>query len=503
MRILLVGSRGAAGKAVQEALGAERRDVAWTRTVPAARRGDQTALVILLPEGTPAELGVRCRALRATFPAAELLVLSPPSAADGDALIDAGADDVLVWPDEAPGLGRRLYAALARVARRTLLASESEEQLRAIIDCAADAIFIKDREGRYLRMSPGGAHLFGMEEDEIVGHTDAELFGETAGRQIRERDRRIMASGEPHIYEQTRTLHGRETIFFTTRYPWRSLTGEVRGVVGISRDITERRQLQLQAQLLMTDRLTTLDHLSAGLAHEINNPLQGVCASLEMMRRTLGRPGMPAEVKAMLEKLLSKAEEGCERIRSMVQALTLYARGPDGARDRIKDHELVDIHQVLDASLRLVHHAVEHRARVICDYGEVPLLAGSASGLSQVFVNLLANAAQALPPDRPLAENEIRVMTRAGDERVLVAIGDNGVGMAPEVMARIFEPFFTTKPTGGDTGIGLYLCRDIVDRLGGEIRVESEPGRGTVFQVWLPVIAVARQGRRTPLPTDG
>ncbi|HEX2570808.1 MAG TPA: ATP-binding protein [Polyangia bacterium] len=500
MKILLVGSRGAAGMAVQEALAAEGRDVAWTRTVPTPRRGDEAALLILLPEGSPAELGVRCRALRSAFPAAELLALSRPTD-DADALIDDGADDVLIWPEEVRGLGRRLRVALARVARRALLASESEEQLRAVIDSAADTIFIKDREGRYLRMSPHGAHLFGMEEDAIVGRTDTELFGETAGRQIREIDRRIMASGEPYTYEQTRTLHGRETIFFTTKYPWRSLTGEVRGVVGISRDITERRQLQLQAQLLMTDRLTTLDRLSAGLAHEINNPLQGVSASLELVRRMLSRSALMGEGSAMLERLLNKADEGCERIRSMVQALTTYARGPEpGTRGR--DSELVDIHQVLDASLRLVHHALEHRARVICDYGEVPFLVGSAASLSQVFVNLLGNAAQALPPERPLVENEIRVMTRAGDGRVLVAIGDNGVGMAPEVVERIFEPFFTTKPAGEGTGIGLYLCRDVVSRLGGEIRVESEPGRGTVFQVWLPVIVAARAGRTTPAPTD-
>lgn len=470
--------------------------------VPTAGIGDKTALAILLPDGSPIDLEGRCRALRAVFPTAELLAMSPPSDASIDAVIDAGADDVIVWPDEAPGLARRLRTALARAARRALVASESEEQLRAIIDSAADIIYLKDREGRYLRISPGGAHLFGMEEDAIVGRTDTELFGETAGRQIREIDRHVMASDEPYTYEQTRTLHGLETIFFSTKYPWRSLTGEVRGVVGISRDITERRQLQLQAQLLMTDRLTTLDRLSAGLAHEINNPLQGVSASLEMVRRLLGRSGVTAEASAMFERLLTKAEEGCERIRSMVQALTTYARGPGGGT-RVQDSELVDVHQVLEASLRLVHHALEHRARVICDYGDVPLLVGSAASLSQVFVNLLSNAAQALPAERPLAENEIRVMTRAGDGRVLVAIGDNGVGMAPEAMAHLFEPFFTTKPEGGGTGIGLYLCHDVVSRLGGEIRVESEPGHGTVFQVWLPVIATSRQARNTPMPTDG
>lgn len=467
-----------------------------------ARRGDEAALAVLLPDGSPMELEARCHALRAAFPAAELLALSPPSDESVDSLIDAGADDVILWPDEALGLARRLRTAVARAARRALVTSESEEQLRALIDSAADTIFIKDREGRYLRMSPGGAHLFDMEADAIVGRTDTELFGEAAGRQIREIDRRIMASGEPYTYEQARTVHGRETIFFTTKYPWRSLTGEVRGVVGISRDITERRQLQVQAQLLMTDRLTTLDRLSAGLAHEINNPLQGVSASLEMVRRLLGRAGVTSEASAMFGKLLSKAEEGCERIRSMVQALTTYARGPSSG-PRAQDCELVDVHQVLEASLRLVHHALEHRARVVCDYGEVPLLVGSAGSLSQVFVNLLSNAAQALPAERPLAENEIRVMTRAGDGRVLVAIGDNGVGMAPEVMAHLFEPFYTTKPDGEGTGIGLYLCNDVVNRLGGEIRVESEPGHGTVFQVWLPVIATSLKARSTSAPTDG
>ena len=143
---------------------------------------------------------------------------------------------------------------------------------------------------------------------------------------------------------------------------------------------------------------------------------------------------------------------------------------------------------MLDSALSVADAQIRPRARVVKDYGEVPSVLVDEKRLGQVFLHLLINAAQAIPEGRPQT-HEIRVSTRQAERgRVVVSVQDTGTGISPEVLPRIFEPFFTTRPVGVGTGLGLSICHTYVQAMGGDIRVQSEPGHGATFEVVLPLV---------------
>jgi CheY-like chemotaxis protein len=163
-----------------------------------------------------------------------------------------------------------------------------------------------------------------------------------------------------------------------------------------------------------------------------------------------------------------------------VRDLKTFSRSDDDKRVPI------DVRRVLDASINIAWNEIRHRAQLVRDYGDVPPILANESRLGQVFLNLVVNAAQALPVGMA-ATNEIRIRTRTDAEgRVVVEVTDTGPGIAQENLDRLFDPFFTTKPVGIGTGLGLWICQGIVNALGGEIRVRSEIGRGTTFSIDLP-----------------
>jgi signal transduction histidine kinase len=177
--------------------------------------------------------------------------------------------------------------------------------------------------------------------------------------------------------------------------------------------------------------------------------------------------------------VLDEAVAGAERIRRIVQDLHAFSR----PSERLGP---VDVHRVLDLAINMASSQIRYRAMLVKDYAEVPLVQADESRLGQVALNLLVNAAQAIPDGRP-KENEIRISTRkeSGD-RVAIEVRDTGCGVPPEIRRHMFEPFFTTKPIGTGTGLGLSICHGIVSSLGGEITIESEVGKGSTFRVVLP-----------------
>ncbi|HYQ80306.1 MAG TPA: ATP-binding protein, partial [Anaeromyxobacteraceae bacterium] len=176
------------------------------------------------------------------------------------------------------------------------------------------------------------------------------------------------------------------------------------------------------------------------------------------------------------------ARQGAERIRAIVRDLATFSRGhePEAVRP-------VDVNRALEFSLKMAERQITARARLTRRLGDVPPVMGAESRLSQVFLNLLVNAAQSIP-EGDAARHEVRVSTAWDPQRgrVAVEVADTGRGIAPEDRARIFDPFFTTKPVGQGTGLGLSISHSIVTSLGGEIAVESAPGQGTVMRVLLP-----------------
>ncbi|MDC3957244.1 PAS domain S-box protein [Polyangium jinanense] len=295
------------------------------------------------------------------------------------------------------------------------------------------------------------------------------------------------------IYGNTWSSSRARLVFDTILFPIRD-GAETRAVVAFCRDVTERRHAE--ARLLLADRLTSLGTMAAGVAHEINNPLSFVLANLEFVAEALRAAPPDADTYEAATQALDEALEGAKRMRAIVRDMGTFSRADGDAAERGP----IDVHAVLDKSIRMTHHALRHRTRVTRAFGDVPQVIGNEARLGQVFVNLLANAAQAMP-DRPESENEIRLVTRSIDGRVLVEVVDNGVGIPPDRLTRIFDPFFTTKPVGEGMGLGLSVCHSIVTSFGGELLVESTPGTGSIFRVILRPAELTPRSRRGLRPS--
>jgi signal transduction histidine kinase len=258
------------------------------------------------------------------------------------------------------------------------------------------------------------------------------------------------------------------------------------GLVLVVRDLHE--MVALRDRLLLSGRLAAVGELAAGIAHEISNPLAFVRANLGLMREhwsslgeRLEEEGKKQDASDLLaegEEMLDESLEGVDRAAAIVRDVRGLAHA--GGRER----QAADLNQLLEGVLRIAAPQLRGRATLEKDFGEVPPLWGTPQELQQVFLNLVLNALQALD-----GSGTIRIVTGHQGEFVFARVEDDGCGMEPEIRDRIFDPFFTTKPVGEGTGLGLGIAYGIIRSHGGDISVESEPGRGTRFSVQLPVAA--------------
>ena len=266
--------------------------------------------------------------------------------------------------------------------------------------------------------------------------------------------------------------------------------GALLGVALVMRDVTEQRRLK--DKLVISERLSALGVLAAGICHEINNPLTFIVANVHVLenavagwREQLSDQGSIELAGRTLhaEEALSDLRKGAERIRRIVADLGAFGRQSDEPRAAI------DVRESIEWSLRVAAAQLRPRARVVRDLRPVPPVRASDTKLAQVLINLLVNAAQAIPEGDP-QRHTVRVATDTDPSgRVLISVQDSGSGIAPEVLAQIFDPFFTTKHPGVGVGLGLSICHSIVQSFGGELTVQSQEGRGTVFTVALPQAA--------------
>ncbi|MDQ3263424.1 MAG: ATP-binding protein [Myxococcota bacterium] len=257
---------------------------------------------------------------------------------------------------------------------------------------------------------------------------------------------------------------------------------------------------QTQAQLVEAGKLAAVGTLAAGVGHEINNPLAYIVSNLNFARMeidALERAATPAqrqEAVAEVQQALEESLQGADRVRRIVQDLKTFSR----KEEEEEEEELpgpVDLHQVLDSAAKLASGELRHRARVTRHYGNVPKVEANPGRLGQVFLNLLINAAHAIP-EKHASSHEVLLTTRQEGSWAVVEIKDSGAGMPPAVLARIFEPFFTTKPVGVGTGLGLSLCRTYLTSMGATLEAESAPGRGSTFRLRLKLAGL----EDAPLP---
>ncbi len=266
-------------------------------------------------------------------------------------------------------------------------------------------------------------------------------------------------------------------------------------VVGSTQDVTDQKMLE--AKLLLSDRLASIGTMASGITHEINNPLAYIATNLEVIERDLSASGPKPDLTRVREAL-EAARHGFDRVREIVRGLKTFARPHD------ERFETVSVARAVDFAVRIVSVDLESRARLVREYVDVGQVNANEARLTQVFVNLLVNAAHAIERGTP-DENEIRIRIGTVPEgRVVIEISDTGAGIPKGHLERIFDPFFTTKPTGLGTGLGLAICKGIIAELHGEISVESEVGAGSTFRVTLPLVGEAAQvdSRPEPIPAS-
>ena len=359
---------------------------------------------------------------------------------------------------------------------------DSESKFRLLAETSPAAILIMQRE-RTLYANPAAATLTGYDLGDLLGMPCSKLVGPKSAAAFYSGV--ISAEkGERRPERSELKLRGKDGREIWVDYMAARIEYEgAPAVLGTALDISERKRNEgLNRRLIHSDRLAAIGQLSSGVAHEINNPaafvvanLTGLFSLLDRIERAEGR--MSAAELLEARDMVKDSLEGIERIHAIAKSLKTFARIEHD------DVELVDPNEVLAGACAIVADEIRGRTRLLKQLEPLPRVAADPGKLSQLFINLLLNAAQAI--DAQSAEpREIRCTSSYRDGWIRIAIADTGCGMPESVRSRVFEPFFTTKPKG--SGLGLALCADIVRRHSGEIRVQSEPGKGSVFEVRLP-----------------
>jgi signal transduction histidine kinase len=244
-----------------------------------------------------------------------------------------------------------------------------------------------------------------------------------------------------------------------------------------------------ETAMLRADRLASLGHLAASMAHEINNPLSYMIANLDYLLSTV-----PAGDQ---REVLADALEGASRVRTIVHDLKTFARGDD---EKLRP---VDLAAVVSSSVRLVAGQAKHITGLRTKLGDCPLVLADETRLGQVLVNLLVNSIQAFPDDGSRGHEIVVSLGRAPDGAARLSVRDNGCGIPAEVLSRVTEPFWTSKPVGVGTGLGLSVCDNLIRRYRGALKIESAVGAGTTVTVELPAAPPGREHAARAAPSKG
>lgn len=358
-----------------------------------------------------------------------------------------------------------------------------EAHLAEVISEAPIMLYAFDTEGRISLSEGRGLQTVGLEPGQLVGLSVFEIYDDEP--QVLSYVRRVLAGEElrevfaygPYLLE-------------SSLRPVRDREGKVTGAIGVAVNVTEREFIR--AQLSEADRMALLGTVSASVAHEVNTPLSYIESSLTHLARELDKGVIEPEVLPKLKSLVADAGLGASRVKTIARDLNSFSK----PQERVAP---VEIHEVIESAMRMSSHETSRRAQVVRQFQPGRLeVDASEPQLAQVFLNLLLNAAQAIPVGQAEA-HEILVRTFREDAWVVAEIVDSGQGIPPEVLPRIFEPRFTTKPLREGTGLGLTICRKIVTRFGGEILADSAPGR-TRFRIRLPASKGSARSSSNPKP---
>lgn len=356
---------------------------------------------------------------------------------------------------------------------------EIEEHRRftsLIIDSLPLGLYVVDRDYRiqtWNRKRETGTQ--GLRRDDVVGRPVFDVLTRQPASELRAEFDRVFQTGEIQQTEQEVALGGEPRFFRLSKIPMRLDGDEITHVITVGEDVTEWHRIQ--GQILQSDKLAAIGQLAAGVMHEINNPLAtiSVCVAAIEGRVPAAAPD-GAQVKEYLE-IIEREVARCSRI---VDGLL------DFSRPKATEKRLLSVNTIVEETLFLLkHHQRFKRLRVVRELApDLPDVRGSAEQLIQALMALMLNGVDAMEHGGQLA---VRTGRGPGLEDVVVEVQDSGVGISRSEQDKIFEPFYTTKAPGRGTGLGLSICYGIITDHRGRIEVESAPGLGATFRVYLPM----------------
>ncbi|MBL8816247.1 MAG: PAS domain S-box protein [Planctomyces sp.] len=366
---------------------------------------------------------------------------------------------------------------------------ETAALLQAISAGTTDALFVKDLNGKYLMFNEAACRFVGKPLDSVLGHDDTDLFSPDSVRLIRDRDNAVITSGETITAEETITSAGVTRTYLATKGPYRDHNGDVVGVIGISRDISDQKKLE--ERIRESQKLEAVGELAGGVAHDFNNLLTIINGYCDLLMSRIPNEDLSYH-------WVSEIRDAGRRAAQVTQQLLSFSR------KAVHAPLVLNLSACVAESERLLRRLIGEHIQLIVstDPAASPVRADSGQ-LDQVFMNLAINARDAMPNGGILQISTKRVtaeeIRRISFQNVpsghyaQITFADSGHGIPPEVLSRVFEPFFTTKEKGKGTGLGLAVVHGIIQQSGGWIHVDSELRMGTTFFIWLP-IATAEVG---------
>ena len=362
---------------------------------------------------------------------------------------------------------------------------EERNLLRTVIDNMPDCIYAKDSSARKIMANPADVKNFmGCKtEADAIGKTDFDLFPHDIAAAFFADDQSVLWKGQSIINREEKVIKpdGEVRWLLTTKVPWHDTTGKIIGLVGIGRDITDKKRLEEQSRL--TQRMESIGQLASGVAHDLNNILEPILAVTALLHQKI-------QDKEELE-LLNLLEANAKRGEDVVKQVLQFGHKLEGKCDPVNPKELIE--DVISIVSETFSKSIELESDIATD---IHFVIGDQMQLRQVLLSLCVNARDAMPTGGKLklgARNftvDAHFTCSNADAKpgpyVLFEVTDTGIGIPPEIRDRIFEPFFTTKKVGKDRGLGLSTALSIVKSHNGFIEVKSEFGEGSTFQVYLP-----------------
>jgi two-component system NtrC family sensor kinase len=391
-----------------------------------------------------------------------------------------------VWPDSFASL-QAAYAELVQnqweLERRSEQIAAARDLFDRVIETLNEALFVADPSGHITRVNRAALELIFRSEEDVIGRPLAEFWEDST---LPMTPSLILARNPTGrfgpIAAGLREENGACIPVSLSCAIVRDPNGKITGVLVVARDMRETRQLE--QQLVQSGKLAAVGELAAGIAHELNQPLQIIRGFAEMI--SMCYPAGQSVDELLLDDV-RKILEGTDRMMRIINHLRVFAR--QSAREHVPIH----LNEVVEDALLFVEQQMRnHNIDVVSQLdSNLPRVKADPHEIEQVLLNLFSNARDAMPGGGSLT---IRTETRGAG--VVLSVEDTGTGIPNEILARIFEPFFTTKKAGQGTGLGLSISYSIIKKHGGELRVESGTDRGARFTVTFPMIERAEQENR-------